>query len=98
MATSKSWLMPIESSPSIEGSTPRAASSSLQRPERPEVRTRLLRVVHGGRQQHQPGEPDGAEAGRGLKSAGSSSARAPCLVGFARQVDLDQQLDRASGG
>ena len=99
MATSKSWLMPIDSSPSIDGRRrPRASSPSRRSRSAPELRPRVLGIVDRRRQQHQPDQPrPRAHAAAASKIAGSSSSARAVLGRFAGQVHLDQQLERPSG-
>ena len=56
-----------------------------------------FRVVDRGRQQHQPGHPDGAAGGRPSKIGIDRLGRRAVLGRLAGEIDLDQHVDRASG-
>ena len=62
-ATSKSWLMPIESSRRRSAGTPAERQPVAQLAQTPEPGTCVLRIVGLRRQQHQPGQPGGAQIG-----------------------------------
>ena len=99
MATSKSWLIPIDSSASIDGSTPCATSSSRKRRERREVGPRLP----PGRRPPAAAASARRAARRGSRAPaskiGGSSSGADAVLGrLARQIDLDQQLRRGARG
>ena len=96
--TSKSWLMPIESSRSRSAGTPAAASRSRTSRSRAEPGPRVFRVFDQRRQQHQAHDARRrARAAPRREWPAASSTGAPCLVGFEREIDLHQHLDGPPG-
>ena len=79
------------------GSTPAASRSSRTLRELAELGPRAFGIVDGRREQHQPGQPDGRAVRAPRRRSPAAPPRgAPCLVGFAGQIDLDEQFERAA--
>ena len=85
MATSKSWLMPIDSSRSIAGSTPSADQRSRSSRRPPEVGPDLLRVVEERRQQHQAVDPRGPAARPRPPSSSRTASSGRAVLGRPRR-------------
>ncbi len=62
------------------------------------VRPGTLRVVDGGRQQHQSDDPRGAAAACGRENSVETAFAGAVFRNFAGKIDLHQQVDPASGG
>ena len=98
-ATSKSWLMPIDSSASIAGvNALRPAADRERRPARGSSGRAPSGVCDRRREQHQARQPDGrGSRARPRRWPAASAPAAPCLVGSPAEIDLHEQFELAPG-
>ncbi len=95
MATSKSWLMPIESSRRWEAGTPLSMQPIAVVAQLTEPNSSVLRVVGKRRQKHEAHHVSGGAVLCLRENGGKGVDGRAKFRGFEGEIDLDEDVDRS---